>query len=92
MDKYKSAFLKAWSPIQNLYNQAFNANKYAAGIGLSVIITTVLLFKAIRPIILIFMSLNHNTQKCCNFDSLKKTLYETQILPLVFSLHYLLGL
>jgi len=58
MDKYKSAFLKAWSPIQNLYNQAFNANKYAAGIGLSVVITTVLFF-----IMVILISLGDSGMK-----------------------------
>jgi protein TonB len=58
MDKFKSAFLKAWSPLQSLYNQAFNANKYAAGIGLSVIITTVLFF-----IMVILISLGDSGMK-----------------------------
>ena len=58
MDNFKSAFLKAWSPIQNLYNQAFNANKYAAGIGLSVVITTVLFF-----IMVILISLGDSGMK-----------------------------
>ena len=58
MDKFKSAFLKAWSPIQSLYNQAFNANKYAAGVGLSVIITTVLFF-----IMVILISLGDSGMK-----------------------------
>ena len=31
-------------PIKSLYNKAFNANKYAAGIGLSVLITSGLFF------------------------------------------------
>ena len=58
MDKFKSAFLKAWSPIQSLYNQAFNANKYAAGVGLSVVITTVLFF-----IMVILISLGDSGMK-----------------------------
>lgn len=58
MDKFKSAFLKAWSPIQSLYNQAFNANKYAAGVGLSVLITTVLFF-----IMVILISLGDSGMK-----------------------------
>lgn len=58
MDKFKSAFLKAWNPIQSLYNQAFNANKYAAGVGLSVIITTVLFF-----IMVILISLGDSGMK-----------------------------
>jgi len=58
MDKFKSAFLKAWSPVQSLYNQAFNANKYAAGVGLSVVITTVLFF-----IMVILISLGDSGMK-----------------------------
>ena len=39
-----TAIKSVFNPIRSLYNQAFNANKYAAGIGLSVIITTGLFF------------------------------------------------
>jgi protein TonB len=44
MDSIISAIKSALKPVQSLYNKAFNANKYAAGIGLSIIITTVLFF------------------------------------------------
>ena len=44
MDPIISAIKTALKPVQSLYNKAFNANKYAAGIGLSVIITTALFF------------------------------------------------
>ena len=44
MDQITSAIKSALKPVQSLYNKAFNANKYAAGIGLSVIITTALFF------------------------------------------------
>ena len=44
MDQITSAIKSALKPVQSLYNRAFNANKYAAGIGLSVIITTALFF------------------------------------------------
>ena len=44
MDQITSAIKSALQPVQSLYNNAFNANKYAAGIGLSVIITTALFF------------------------------------------------
>lgn len=44
MDQITSAIKTALRPVQSLYNKAFNANKYAAGIGLSVIITTALFF------------------------------------------------
>ena len=44
MDQIISAIKSALKPVQSLYNRAFNANKYAAGIGLSVIITTALFF------------------------------------------------
>ena len=36
MDQITSAIKSALKPVQSLYNRAFNANKYAAGIGLSV--------------------------------------------------------
>ena len=44
MDQITSVIKSALKPVQSLYNNAFNANKYAAGIGLSVIITTALFF------------------------------------------------
>ena len=44
MDQITLAIKSALKPVQSLYNKAFNANKYAAGIGLSVIITTALFF------------------------------------------------
>jgi len=44
MDQITSAIKSALKPVQSLYNKAFNANKYASGIGLSVIITTALFF------------------------------------------------
>ena len=44
MDSVISAIKSALKPVQSLYNKAFNANKYAAGIGLSIIITTALFF------------------------------------------------
>ncbi len=44
MDQVTSVIKSVLQPVQSLYNNAFNANKYAAGIGLSVIITTVLFF------------------------------------------------
>ena len=44
MDQVVVAIKSVFNPIRSLYNQAFNANKYAAGIGLSVIITTGLFF------------------------------------------------
>ena len=44
MDQVSTAIKSVLKPIQSLYNQAFNANKYAAGIGLSLLITTGLFF------------------------------------------------
>jgi protein TonB len=44
MDQVSTAIKSALKPIQSLYNQAFNANKYAAGVGLSLLITTGLFF------------------------------------------------
>ena len=44
MDQITSAIKSVLNPIKDLYNKAFNANKYLAGIGLSVIITTFLFF------------------------------------------------
>ena len=59
MDKYKSINLvKSLEPIHESLCQAFNANKYAAGIGLSVVITTVLFF-----IMVILISLGDSGMK-----------------------------
>ena len=44
MDQVSTAIKSALKPIQSLYNRAFNANKYAAGVGLSLLITTGLFF------------------------------------------------
>ena len=44
MNQIISTIGSIFKPLQDLYNRAFNANKYAAGIGLSVIITTALFF------------------------------------------------
>ena len=35
MDQLTTAIKSALKPIQSLYNKAFDANKYVAGIGLS---------------------------------------------------------
>ena len=44
MDQISSAIKPVFRPLQDLYNKAFNANKFVAGIGLSIIITTALFF------------------------------------------------
>ena len=44
MDQVTTAIKSALRPVQALYNKAFDANKYVAGIGLSVLITTALFF------------------------------------------------
>ena len=44
MDQFTTAINTAFKPIIALYNKAFDANKYVAGIGLSVLITTALFF------------------------------------------------
>lgn len=44
MDQFTTAINTAFKPITALYNKAFDANKYVAGIGLSVLITTALFF------------------------------------------------
>ena len=44
MDQVTTAIKSALKPIQALYNKAFDANKYVAGVGLSVLITTALFF------------------------------------------------
>ena len=44
MNQVATAIKSALKPIQALYNKAFDANKYVAGVGLSVLITTGLFF------------------------------------------------
>ena len=44
MDQVTTAIKSALRPVRALYNKAFDANKYVAGIGLSVLITTALFF------------------------------------------------
>jgi protein TonB len=44
MNQFTTAINSAFKPIVALYNKAFDANKYVAGIGLSVLITTALFF------------------------------------------------
>ena len=44
MDQFTTAINSAFKPVIALYNKAFDANKYVAGIGLSVLITTALFF------------------------------------------------
>ena len=44
MDQFTTAINSAFKPFVSLYNKAFDANKYVAGIGLSVLITTALFF------------------------------------------------
>ena len=39
MDSINPAIKSALKTVKSLYNKAFNANKYAAGIGLSIKIT-----------------------------------------------------
>ena len=56
--KSSALMLSVFKPIQDLYNKAFNANKYLAGVGLSVIITTVLFF-----IMVILISLGDSGMK-----------------------------
>ena len=58
MDQVSTAIKSALKPIQSLYNQAFNANKYAAGVGLSLLITTGLFF-----IMVILISLGDSGMK-----------------------------
>ena len=58
MDQLSTVIKSALKPIQSLYNQAFNANKYAAGIGLSLLITTALFF-----IMVILISLGDSGMK-----------------------------
>ena len=58
MDQAVEAIKSVFNPIRSLFNQAFNANKYAAGIGLSVIITTGLFF-----IMVILISLGDSGMK-----------------------------
>ena len=56
--KSSALMLSVFKPIQDLYNKAFNANKYLAGVGLSVIITTILFF-----IMVILISLGDSGMK-----------------------------
>ena len=58
MDQVSTVIKSVLKPIQSLYNQAFNANKYAAGIGLSLLITTALFF-----IMVILISLGDSGMK-----------------------------
>ena len=44
MDQVTTSIKSALKPIKALYNKAINANKYVAGVGLSVLITTALFF------------------------------------------------
>ena len=44
MDQITTVIKSAFKPITVIYNKAFDANKYVAGIGLSVLITTALFF------------------------------------------------
>ena len=44
MDQIIASIKSVLKPVQSLYNKAFNANKYSAGIGLSVLITSALFF------------------------------------------------
>ena len=59
MDQVVAAIKSVFNPIRSLYNQAFNANKYAAGVGLSVIITTGLFF----VMVVLLVSLAYQPQK-----------------------------
>ena len=56
--KSSALIISVFKPVQDLYNKAFNANKYLAGVGLSVIITTVLFF-----IMVILISLGDSGMK-----------------------------
>jgi protein TonB len=58
MDQISSVIGSVLKPVQALYNRAFNANKYLAGIGLSVIITSFLFF-----IMVILISLGDSGMK-----------------------------
>ncbi len=44
MDQFTKVINSLFKPFISLYNKAFDANKYVAGIGLSVLITTALFF------------------------------------------------
>ena len=44
MNQVATAIKSALKPIQAVYNKAFDANKYVAGVGLSILITTSLFF------------------------------------------------
>jgi protein TonB len=58
MNQVSSLLSKIFRPLKVLYNKAFDANKYAAGIGLSVLITSGLFF-----IMVILISLGDSGMK-----------------------------
>ena len=58
MNQVRALLNKIFSPLKALYNKAFDANKYAAGIGLSVLITSGLFF-----IMVILISLGDSGMK-----------------------------
>ena len=53
MDSIISAIKSALKPVQSLYNKAFNANKYAAGIGLSIIALNLGMYLGIPAIVVV---------------------------------------
>jgi periplasmic protein TonB len=58
MNQVSALLNKIFSPVKALYNKAFDANKYAAGIGLSLLITSGLFF-----IMVILISLGDSGMK-----------------------------
>jgi protein TonB len=58
MNQVSALLKKIFGPLKALYNKAFDANKYAAGIGLSVLITSGLFF-----IMVILISLGDSGMK-----------------------------
>ena len=58
MNQVRALLNKIFNPLRALYNKAFDANKYAAGIGLSVLITSGLFF-----IMVILISLGDSGMK-----------------------------
>ena len=58
MNQVSVLLKKIFGPLKALYNKAFDANKYAAGIGLSVLITSGLFF-----IMVILISLGDSGMK-----------------------------
>ena len=65
MNQIISTIGSIFKPVQGLYNRAFNANKYAAGIGLSVIITTALFF-----VMVVLISLGDSGMKAVSYTHL----------------------